>query len=104
MTSKKDVTASLPPQSAFLRLFYQSEMLVGEFGGNAAALCADYESFFYKEGFIYFLEGTLVLAYCCSYGIGANRTPFESINDSAQNLVVYSIQTAGVDIQLIQTV
>ena len=39
--------ALLPPQRTFLGFLDQAEVLIGEFGGYAAALGTDYESLFY---------------------------------------------------------
>lgn len=60
------------------------------------------EPFLYKIRFIYLLNRTRVLPYCCSDGSETHRTALELVNNGIQYLVVNGIETALVDIQSIE--
>ena len=79
-------------------------MFVGQIGSYTASLSTDYETFLDKERLIYFLEGSLILSNSGSYGIGSYRTSLESIDYSTQNLIVYSIESAGIYLKLIKRI
>ena len=77
-------------------------MLIREFCGYTSALGTHYETLLYKERFVNFLEGTLILSDCCSYGVCAHRTTLEGTDNSPEYLVVYGIKAALVYIEFIE--
>ena len=81
---------------------FQAEVLVGEVGGDAAALGAEDEAFLDQEGFIDFLQRAGVLGNGSRQGAHTHRTALEGGDEGAEDLVVDGIEAALVDLELVQ--
>ncbi len=74
-------------------------MLIGKFRHFTPTRGTFQETLFYQERFIDFLYGAGIFAQSGGNGGQSHRAAFELVNDGAEYLIIYLIQTVLVDIQ-----
>ena len=79
--------------------FLQTQMPVCKLSRLPSARSTHYESFLYKERFVYLFQCALILAYYRSYNVGSDRTTLELCDDRLKYLIVNGIQSPLVNIQ-----
>ena len=74
-------------------------MSVRQFGGLTASRCTFDEAFLDQVRLINILYRSGVLAHSGGYGVQTDWSSAELVDDGGQELVIYLVQTEGVDIQ-----
>ena len=83
--------------------FEESEMFVGEVGGDASAWCAHEIALLDEERLADLLDGARFFADGCGDGVDAHRSALEFLDDSKQDAVVHVVEAVLVDVEGFQT-